>query len=142
VPKPLPLSVAALLCLLSAPVVAQQGGAPATTASPNMPPGVTATTSNPNLAVASIKLENGKRLSTIIGATVYGQDAKELGKVDDLVMTGDNQVTLAVVSIGGFLGLGSKFVAFPFKSLTREGDRLILPGVTPESLNGMPNFQY
>jgi sporulation protein YlmC with PRC-barrel domain len=105
-------------------------------------PGVTETTNNPNLAVATIKLENGKRLSKIIGADVYGQDGKPLGKIDDLVMSDGDHVTLAVVAVGGFLGLGSKLIAFPFTQLKTEGDRLTLPGVTSDTLNGLPNFQY
>ena len=67
---------------------------------------------------------------------------KILNKVDDLVMTKDNEVTLAVVSVGGFLGVGSKLVAFPYKDLKQDGDRLTLPNVTPDTLNAMPSFEY
>ncbi len=148
-PKPsvlaLLLGLAPLLGVTIAPAMAQtpapSAPAPSTPAT-TTPAGVTATTGNPNLAVSSIKLETGKRLSQIIGAPVYGQDNKELGKVDDLVLTGDNQITLAVVSVGGFLGVGSKLVAFPFKQLASEGGRMTLPGVTADQLNAMPNFQY
>ncbi len=101
-----------------------------------------ATTNNPNLAVASVKLENGRRLSKIIGADVYGQGGQQLGKVDDLVMMDGDKVSLVVVAAGGFLGLGSKLIAFPFDDLKTEGDRLTLPSVTPDALNKMPNFQY
>ncbi len=105
-------------------------------------PGVAASVSNPNLAVASIKLDHGVRVSRIVGATVFTTDGKDLGKVDDLVMTKDNEVTLAVVSVGGFLGVGSKLVAFPYKDLKQDSDRLMLPGVTADSLNAMPSFEY
>lgn len=105
-------------------------------------PGVAATTGNPNLAVASIKLDHGLRVSKIVGATVYTSDNKDLGKVDDLVMTKGEEVTLAVVSVGGFLGVGSKLVAFPYKDLKQDGDHLTLPGVTVDSLNAMPSFEY
>ena len=155
-PKSLPFPAALVLCLLAAPLTtvtyAQQNTdaqppSPASTPGTSTPgtsnpPGVTATTSNPNLAVATIKLETGKRISQMIGATIYGQDGKELGKIDDLVMTSDDRVTLAVVGVGGFLGMGSKLVAFPFKAMTMEGDHWTLPGVTSETLSGMPNFQY
>lgn len=109
---------------------------------PSALPGVSATTSNPNLAVATIKLDHGVRVSKVVGASVYGSNNAELGKIDDLVMTEGSEVTLAVVSIGGFLGVGSKLVAFSYAQLKQEGDRLTLPGMTPDSLKAMPSFEY
>lgn len=139
-----PLAIALLLATATASFAQAPAPTPAAPASPAAPavPGVTATTGNPNLAVASIKLDSGVRVSKIVGATVYTSDNKDLGKIDDLVMTKDNQVTLAVVSVGGFLGVGSKLVAFPYKALTQDGDHLTLPGVTVDSLNAMPSFEY
>ncbi|MBV8914152.1 MAG: PRC-barrel domain-containing protein [Acetobacteraceae bacterium] len=116
--------------------------APAPASQPANPPGVVATTNNPNLAVASVKLENGIRASKLIGASVRTDGDQEVGKVDDLVMTEGNKVTVAVVAVGGFLGLGSKLVAFPFDQLRISGDHVLLPGVSKDSLNAMPNFQY
>ena len=139
-----PLAIALLLATATASFAQAPAATPATPAPAAAPavPGVTATTGNPNLAVASIKLDSGVRVSKIVGATVYTSDNKDLGKIDDLVMTKDNQITLAVVSVGGFLGVGSKLVAFPYKALTQDGDHLTLPGVTTDSLNAMPSFEY
>ena len=107
------------------------------------PPGVVATTNNPNLAVATVKLENGLRAQQgHRRRPSRGDNDQEIGKVDDLVMTDGNKVTVAVVAVGGFLGLGSKLVAFPYDQLKINGDRVTLPGVTKDSLNAMPNFQY
>lgn len=130
-----PLAIALLLAMASASFAQTQ--TPASAA-----PGVTATTGNPNLAVASIKLDHGVRVSKIVGATVFTSDNKDLGKIDDLVMTRGDEVTLAVVSVGGFLGVGSKLVAFPYEDLKQDGDHLTLPGVTADSLNAMPSFEY
>lgn len=133
------LSLAGATTLLVAfawPVAAQQ----ADQAAP--PAGVLATTNNPNLAVASVRLENGVRASRLIGATVYSEQNERVGSVDDLVMTGDDRVTVAVISVGGFLGLGSKLVAVPFGQLRRDADRVVLPGASKDALNAMPNFVY
>lgn len=133
----------ALLLAAAAPAVAQTT-APATTPATQAQttPGVSSTAGNPNLSVATVKLDSGVRVSKIVGATVYGSDTKDLGTINDLVMTKDDQVTLAVVSVGGFLGVGSKLVAFPYKQLKQDGDRLTLPGVTADTLNAMPSFEY
>ncbi len=130
------LSLAGVMTLLAAfawPLAAQQAVPPA---------GVQATTNNPNLAVASVRLENGVRASRLIGATVYSEQNERVGSVDDLVMTGDDKVTVAVISVGGFLGLGSKLVAVPFGQLKRDADRVVLPGASKDALNAMPNFVY
>lgn len=104
--------------------------------------GVVATTNNPNLAVASVRLENGIRAGKLIGATVYSEQNERIGSVDDLVMTEGDKVTVAVISVGGFLGLGSKLVAVPFGQLKHDADRLVLPGASKDALNAMPNFVY
>ena len=136
--------------LASSPALAQQSAPspaaapaapPASTAPANLP-GVVATTNNPNLAVASVRLENGTRASKMIGASVYGDGDQQIGAIDDLIMTGGDQVTVAIVSVGGFLGYGAKLVAFPYSQLRLEGQHLTLPGATKDSLNAMPNFQY
>jgi hypothetical protein len=138
--------------LMAMPALAQQtaqpdpnaapAAAPGATSTQANPPGVVATTNNPNLAVSAVKLENGTRTSKVIGATVRGDNDQEIGKVDDLIMTDGNKVTVVVVAVGGVLGLGAKLVAFPYDQLRLQGDRLVLPGVNKDNLNAMPSFQY
>lgn len=137
--------------LTALPVVAQQAGqsdappagaAPAPAPAPAQPGGLVATTNNPNLSVASVRLENGVRASKVIGSTVYNEQNERVGSVDDLIMTEDDKVTVAIISVGGFLGLGSKLVAVPFGQLKRDADRVVLTGATKDTLNGMPSFVY
>lgn len=109
---------------------------------PDGVPGVVATTNNPNLAVATVRLDSGSRLSRIIGAAVQNDAGEQVGTVDDLIMTGDSRVTMAVISVGGFLGLGAKLVAVPWAQLRPEANRVVLPGATKEMLNGMPSLTY
>lgn len=111
-------------------------------AAPDSPTGVVATTNNPNLAVATLKLESGKRVSKIIGAAVQNEQNQRVGTVDDLIVTSDDKITMAVVSVGGFLGVGNKLVAVPWGQLKAEGDHLVLPGASKDSMNAAPNFQF
>jgi sporulation protein YlmC with PRC-barrel domain len=126
-----PAVFAMLVALAAFPAFAEQSTTP--------PP---SGTGNPNLAVATVKLENGTRLSKVIGSTVYADPNTSIGTVDDLIMTSDNQVAMAIVSVGGFLGLGSKLVAVPYDQLKSDGGKTMLPGVTKDSLKAMPNFTY
>ena len=123
----------AIAASVSVQVLAQQASPPA---------GLVATTNNPNLSVATVKLENGTRASKVIGLPVHIAGDEKVGTIDDLVMTEGNKVTVAVVSMGGVLGLGSKLVAMPFDQLKFEADKVMLPGVTKDALNAMPSFVY
>jgi len=123
-----------LTLIAAAPALAQAPAAP--------PPGVVATTNNPNLSVASVKLDNGLRASKIIGTAVYGDGAERLGTIDDLVVTEGDKVTVAVIAVGGVLGMGSKLIAVPYSQIKAEHERLLLPGVTKDTLNAMPSLVY
>ena len=98
---------------------------------------------NPNLSVASVRMQNGERASKIIGAGVYSDPNTQIGTVDDLMMTPDDKVVLVIVSVGGIIGLGGKLVAVPIVQLQRAADgKLMIPGATKDSLGAQPNFVY
>ena len=82
------------------------------------------------------------RTSKVIGSPVYGEGDQQIGSINDLILTGGDRITVVVIAVGGFLGYGSKLVAFPYSQLRKDGQHLTLPGVTKDSLNAMPSFQY
>jgi sporulation protein YlmC with PRC-barrel domain len=63
--------------------------------------------------------------SDIYKADVYDNAEDKIGVVTDLVMDNSGTVTTAVVGVGGFLGVGEKNVAVPFKDLkvVTRGDK-------------------
>ncbi|MGI4943345.1 MAG: PRC-barrel domain-containing protein [Janthinobacterium lividum] len=128
-------SLLAALVLLAGPALAQQAATPAI-------PGVMATTNNPNLAVSAVRLDSGRRLSQVIGASVFNDAGERIGGIDDLVMVEGDKVSVAIIGIGGFLGMGAKLVAVPYQQLKRDGEKLMLPGVTKDVLDAMPSFSY
>ena len=88
-------------------------------------------------------MANGTRASKIIGAGVYSDANTQIGTVDDLMMAPDDRVALAVLSVGGIIGLGGKLVAVPIGQLQHAADgKLMLPGATKESLTAQPSFVY
>jgi hypothetical protein len=87
-------------------------------------------------------LATGYRTSKVVGSTVVNEANETVGKIDDLIVTPDNKVPFAILSVGGLLGVGTHLVAVPFTSLKIEKDKMMLPGATKEALNELPEFKY
>ena len=69
------------------------------------------------------------KASDVIGADVKNAKGENLGKVEELVIEpGSGTIDYAVISFGGFLGMGEKLFAVPFSLLkapeVREGDKM------------------
>ena len=56
----------------------------------------------------------GYRASKVIGSTVLNDANESIGTIDDLLVSPDGKATYAVLSVGGFLGMGSKLVVVPY----------------------------
>jgi sporulation protein YlmC with PRC-barrel domain len=84
----------------------------------------------------------GHRASKLMGAAVYNEQEEKVGTIDDFIITPDRSVSYAILSVGGFLGLGGRLVAIPVEQIREEKDRLILPGATKEALAKLPEFRY
>jgi hypothetical protein len=89
-----------------------------------------------------VSLETGYRTSKVVGSTVVNEADEVVGKIDDLIVTPNDKIPFAVLSVGGFLGMGTHFVVVPFNSLDVRGDRMLLRGATKESLKGLIEFKY
>ncbi|MCE7026714.1 PRC-barrel domain-containing protein [Jiella avicenniae] len=83
----------------------------------------------------------------LIGSDIYsgpGDDADEIGAINDLVLASSGQVEAAVVGVGGFLGIGEKDVAVPFDQLSMaraENDEpRITAALDKEALTQAPEF--
>ncbi len=87
-------------------------------------------------------LATGYRTSKVVGATVRNEANESVGTIDDLIVTPNEKVPFAVLSVGGFLGMGSHYVVVPFSALQMSNKQIVLPGATKESLKALPEFKY
>ncbi len=80
--------------------------------------------------------------SRIIGEAVVNRQDENLGKIHELVFDAkEGRLAYAVLSFGGFMGMGNKLFALPWKALefaTTE-NKLIL-NVDKEKLKTAPGF--
>jgi len=89
------------------------------------------------------------RASDLVGATVLDDRGESVGKVDDIVVSTEDDKLHAVLAIGGFVGFGAKLISIPFDDLqiTSNADNpQVRIGMTGEQLEQLvasrPEFRY
>ena len=87
-------------------------------------------------------LATGYRASKVVGSTVVNETNETVGTIDDLIVTPNEKVPFAVLSVGGFLGMGTKYVVVPYSALEVHDQKMMLRGATKESLKSLPEFKY
>ena len=63
------------------------------------------------------------RASDLIGATVLDDRGESVAKVDDIVVSTEDDKLHAVLAIGGFVGFGEKLITIPFDDLQITSER-------------------
>ncbi|MER8644902.1 PRC-barrel domain-containing protein [Mesorhizobium sp. M1252] len=127
----------ALATLIATGAFAQSTTTPATTPAPAEAPATIA---------PAPQQADGALMTNIIGESVYngtGDDAQKIGDVSDVVLDENGQAKSAIIGVGGFLGIGSKNVAFDYGKLQwveRNGDRWLVAETTKEALTALPDF--
>jgi putative membrane protein len=78
----------------------------------------------------------------LIGQKVVNKNGDKVGKIDDIVLNSSDKAVLAIISVGGFLGIGDKLVAVPFDQLQLDKDKAVLmSSATEEQLKTMPEYE-
>jgi sporulation protein YlmC with PRC-barrel domain len=84
----------------------------------------------------------GWRASKLIHAGVYNDKNEKVGKIDDFIVSPDGKLSVAIVDVGGFLGLGEHRVAIPVQQFSTIAPKVTLPGATKQALKDLPEFKY
>lgn len=87
-------------------------------------------------------LATGYRTSKVVGSKVFNSAGETVGTIDDLIVTPNDKIPFAVLSVGGFLGVGSKYVVVSYAALAVEDKKMILKDATKESLKNLPEYKY
>lgn len=110
-------------------------------------PAATDTAQAPAAAPAEpVKRADGNLATNIIGETVYngtGDDAQNIGSVNDIVLSKEGKAESLVIGVGGFLGLGAKNVTYDFNKAQwaeKNDDRWLVAQATKEELQAQPDF--
>lgn len=57
------------------------------------------------------------RASKMAGVKIYNEANENIGSINDLLMDKSGAVKIAVIGVGGFLGMGEHLVAVPYEKL-------------------------
>jgi sporulation protein YlmC with PRC-barrel domain len=76
------------------------------------------------------------------GTTVYGADAKKIGSIRRVMIDKiSGKVSYAVLSFGGFLGIGDDYYPLPWQSLKYDtGLGGYVAGITESKLKSAPKY--
>jgi sporulation protein YlmC with PRC-barrel domain len=80
--------------------------------------------------------------SKVTGTNVYSSEGKEIGSVHDLMIDKrSGNISYAIVSFGGFLGLGTDHFPLPWKAFKYDmGFGGYVTEITPPQLKGAPSY--
>ena len=97
--------------------------------------------------VAGSVVTERPRLSQIIGGNVYNERNERVVEVDDVILVapgGTAQAPMAIIQVGGFLGMGGRLVSVPLNDLrwNAENSRIVMPGASKEALQSRAPFEY
>ncbi len=102
----------------------------------------------PEKGPSFITVNNDDRLSTNVdGLDVYNGQNENIGKIQDVVFDKDGKITGYILSIGGFLGMGTRYVAVNPNSvsITYDGANKVWRAsvnATKDQLKSAPEFKY
>ena len=83
--------------------------------------------------------------NAVIGAKVRNDNKDTVGTVQDMYVDASGNIKTVVLSVGGFLGVGSKDVAMKWSDIkqSRDGKSIVLTtNLSKDELKSMPDYKY
>jgi len=84
-----------------------------------------------------------RKASSILSSRVKNLDREDLGKIEEIVVhVPDGRIAYAVLSFGGFMGLGGKLLAIPWSAFSQSAvdEDVFILHVDREQLIQAPGF--
>lgn len=90
---------------------------------------------------------NDALASNMVGLDVYNAGNENIGEIEDLVLDGSKNTKGVILSVGGFLGLGTKYVVVEPAAVAVRYDQggkewKATMNVTKDQLNAAPEYKY
>ena len=99
-----------------------------------------------SIEFASSAPSDGLAASKLMGMKVKNSSGDSLGDINDIIVDSKGKPSVAVIGVGGFLGIGEKNVGVPFEKLqiamNQNNTRVARLDVSKSTLESAPNFVY
>jgi sporulation protein YlmC with PRC-barrel domain len=82
------------------------------------------------------------RASKLIGSPVYNAKGEEIGTVSDVLVAPSGGSSMAVLSVGKYIGKGDKMVAVPLNNIEMNQGKMLIPAASQLSLEQMHEFVW
>jgi predicted outer membrane protein/sporulation protein YlmC with PRC-barrel domain len=118
----------------------------ASNAQPRQEAGGAADATSPEVTFLSLEKDQIWATS-LIGKTVYGPDDQSIGEISDLVLQKEGETRVALIDVGGFLGIGEKTVEIPFEEIKVQrgtesnADPKLVVAMTKDQLEQLPEVE-
>ena len=95
-----------------------------------------------------VKVQNTDMLSSnVVGLDIYNQQNNSIGKIQDVAFDASKQMTGYILSVGGFLGMGTHYVAVDPNAVMVQYDAAnktwrATMNATKDQLKSAPEFKY
>jgi sporulation protein YlmC with PRC-barrel domain len=93
-------------------------------------------------AVIPEEEEGALRADKVIGMKVVDSNGEQIGKITDIILNGEGQMTGLVISSGGFLGIGAKKVGIKVEEANIDVEsETVVANLSEEALKQAPKFK-
>jgi sporulation protein YlmC with PRC-barrel domain len=93
-------------------------------------------------AVIPEEEEGALRADKVIGMKVVDSNGEQIGKITDIILNGEGQMTGLVISSGGFLGIGAKKVGIKVEEANIDVEsETVVANLSQEALEQAPKFK-
>ncbi len=95
-----------------------------------------------------VNLQNSDMLSSnVVGLDIYNEQNNDIGKIQDIAFDASKKITGYILSVGGFLGMGTHYVAVDPGAIAVKYDASnkvwrATMNATKDQLKAAPEFKY
>jgi len=92
---------------------------------------------------SSVQAPDAVSAEKLIGRNIQNAQGETVGEIKSVMLGQDGRTQAVIVGVGGFLGVGEREVAIPWRSLTitQNGEKVTV-NTTKEQLAGLPPYKY
>jgi sporulation protein YlmC with PRC-barrel domain len=91
---------------------------------------------------AFMTADHNMRSSKMIGMPVYNEHNEKIGTIEEILLPAAGGEVTAVISVGGYLGVGEKMVKVPLSHVHFAANKPAMMAADKQTLMAMSSYSY